>query len=102
MAVFNPGDRQETAESKIEVTVTANNPIKVGVHRFQLVVIDNDGNESAPQIAEVLVRDLERPTAKLEILPKSVEFGKSFVLVADGSSDVPPGTIKRFVFTRLD
>ena len=102
MAVFNPGDKQETPDSKVEVTVSANNPIKVGVHRFQLVVIDNDGNESAPQTAEVLVRDLERPTAKLEILPKSVEFGKSFVLVGSDSSDVAPGTIKTFRWTRLD
>lgn len=102
MAVFNPGDKQETADGKIEVTVTAANPIKVGTHRFQLVVVDNDGNESEPSIAEVLVTDLQRPTAKLEIQPKSVEFGKSFVLVGTGSSDVGSGTIKRFIWTRLD
>lgn len=102
MAVFNPGDKQETADPKIEVTVSQANPIKVGTHRFQLVVVDNEGNESAAAIAEVLVRDLERPTAKLEIQPKSVEFGKSFVLLGSDSSDVPPGTIKRFIWTRLD
>ena len=102
MAVFNPGDRQETAESKIEVTVNQANPIKVGTHRFQLVVVDNEGNESEPAIAEVLVKDLQKPTAKLEIQPKSVEFGKSFVLVGTDSSDVAPGTIKTFRWTRLD
>jgi hypothetical protein len=102
MAVFNPGDKHETAEGKIEVTVSPNSPIGVGTHRFQLVVVDNDGNESAPSIAEVLVRDLQKPTAKLEIQPRSVEFGKSFALVGSESSDIAPGTIKKFIWTRLD
>ena len=102
MAVFNPGDKHETAEGKIEVTVSAGDPIRVGTHRFSLVVVDNDGNESLPSIAEVLVRDLQKPTAKLEIQPKSVEFGKSFVLVGTESSDIAPGTIKKFIWTRLD
>ncbi|HJZ81615.1 MAG TPA: hypothetical protein VKD91_14765 [Pyrinomonadaceae bacterium] len=102
MAVFNPGDKQETQEPKIEVTVTAANPIKVGTHRFQLIVVDDDDNESLPMIAEILVRDLELPTAVLEIQPKSVEFGKSFTLVGVNSSDVPPGSIKKFIWQRLD
>ena len=102
MAVFNPGDKLETAESKIEVTVGGNNTIPVGVHTFQLVVIDNEGNESAAATAQVLVRDLAKPTAKLDIRPNSVEFGKSFVLVGTDSSDVAPGTIKKFIWTRLD
>jgi hypothetical protein len=102
MAVFNEGERQETSEPKIEVTVTAASPIKVGTHRFQLIVVDDDDNESAPSIAEVVIRDLALPTAVLEIQPKSVEFGKSFVLTADRSSDIPPGSIKKYIWTRLD
>ena len=36
MAVFNPGDKQETAEPQIEVTVTADNPLKVGTHKISV------------------------------------------------------------------
>jgi hypothetical protein len=102
MAVFNAGEKQETQESKIEVTVTATSPIKVGTHRFQLIVVDDDDNESAAAIAEVVITDLELPTAVLEIQPKSVEFGKSFTLVGSNSSDVAPGTIRKYIWQRLD
>lgn len=104
MAVFNAGDKQETDSNtpQIEVTVTPANPIPVGVHRFQLVVVDNDDNASAPATVEVLVKALDVPTAKLEIRPKTVEFGKSFVLFGGDSSDIPPGKIKKYIWQRLD
>jgi hypothetical protein len=103
MAVFNVGDKpQETDVPQIEVTVTPNSPIPVGTHRFQLIVVDNDDNSSIAAVAEVLVRDLARPTAKIEVRPKSVEFGKSFLLFGGDSSDIAPGTIKRYFWARLD
>jgi len=102
MAVFNIGDKQETAEPQIEVTVTVGDPLKVGTHRFQLIVVDDDGNESAPAIAEIVIRDLELPTAVLQIQPKSVEFGKSFTLLGENSSDVGSGSIKKYIWQRLD
>src|SRR5262245_48011773 len=102
MAVFNIGEKQETTVPKVEVTVGEGDPLKVGSHKFQLIVVDNDGNESAPAIAEIIIRDLELPTAVLEVQPKSVEFGKSFTLSGESSSDVGSGTIVKYIWQRLD
>jgi hypothetical protein len=102
MAVFNVGDRQETDAPQIEVTVTPNNPIPVGTHQFQLIVFDDEDNASVAALAKVFVKDLERPTARLDIRPETVEFGKSFVLFGGGSTDPTPGKITKYQWMRLD
>jgi hypothetical protein len=38
-------------------TVDVVNDLKVGVHTFQLVVVDDDGNQSAAARARVVVRE---------------------------------------------
>ena len=100
MATFKPGVPVVTAEPTIEVTVTPDAPLPVGRHRFQLVVVDDSGNESAPSIAEVIVRDAQKPTAVLDA-PRDVNSGSSFQLSGARSSDIG-GKIVKYIWTRLD
>jgi hypothetical protein len=101
MADFKPGQPVETTTSDVEVTVTASAPIPAGRHRFQLVVADDSGNLSEPSIAEVIVRDTQKPTAVLDA-PREVELGRSFQLSGKLSSDVASGKIVKYIWTRLD
>jgi hypothetical protein len=98
MATFLPNQPIETTEPKIEVTVSPNAPLPVGVTRFQLVVVDDSGNASEPTFVEVIIRDTQRPTAVLDA-PKQVEAGRSFALAGDRSSDVPPGKVAKYIWT---
>lgn len=101
MAEFKVGERHVTDDPTIEVTVGPNSPLPVGTHRFQLIVVDSDGNTSEAATAEVLVKALDRPTARIEAIPGTVELGKPFVLSSKGSTDIPPGKIVSFQWTRI-
>jgi hypothetical protein len=46
----------ESPSSELKVLQTKRSVMKPGVHRFQLVVIDNSGNRSVPANADVLVK----------------------------------------------
>ena|SRR6185295_7600975 len=100
MATFVPGQDIRTPDPTIEVTVTPQSPLPPGRHRFQLVVIDDSGIQSEPSIAEVIVIDDQKPTAVLDA-PRSVPFGKSFTLSGARSSDIAPGRVAAYVWTRL-
>jgi hypothetical protein len=100
MTEFFPNKPIETAEPKIEVTISPNAPLPAGLTKFQLVVVDDAGNASDPAVVEVIIRDTLRPTAVLDA-PKSVEVGQSFVLVGDRSSDVAPGKVVNYIWTLL-
>ena len=100
MAQFVIGTPIETTESSIEVTVDPARPLAPGRHRFQLVVADDSGNQSAPAVVEVIVRDTTKPTAVIDA-PISVEAGRSFTLQGNRSSDVPPGRLAKFTWTML-
>jgi hypothetical protein len=97
----NVFDAHDTTVPQCLVEVSPNAPIPVGQHRFQLVVVDSDDNASVAATAEVLVKALDRPTARLEIRPSTVELGKSFTLIGEGSTDIPPGKLKSFHWTRI-
>ena len=101
MAEFRPGQPVETTTPDVEVTVTANAPLPVGRHRFQLVVEDDSGNLSEPSTAEVIVRDTQKPTAVLDA-PREVDLGRSFQLSGKRSSDLASGRIVKYIWTRLD
>ena len=101
MAEFRPGQPVETNTPDVEVTIAPNAPLPAGRHRFQLVVEDDSGNRSDPSTAEVIVRDTQRPTAILDA-PREVDFGRSFQLSGRRSSDIAPGRIVRYLWTRLD
>jgi len=100
MADFIIGTSVETVEPTIDVTVTNEKPIPVGRRKFQLVVVDDAGNKSLPDVVEVVVKDTQNPTAILKA-PSQVEFGKSFLLDGRGSSDVPPGKVVKYIWTML-
>ena len=89
-----------TTEPAIEVTSDPNNPLRPGVYRFQLVVIDDSENASEPAFVEVLVRDSQKPTAVIDA-PDRVEFGQSFKLSGERSADLPPGKITQYVWTMV-
>jgi hypothetical protein len=100
MPEFLPGQPIATDVADIEVSVTPASPLPVGRHRFSLVVVDDSGNQSEPDVHEVIVRDATRPTAVLDG-PREVPFGQSFQLNGRRSSDPPPGRIVRYQWTRL-
>ena len=101
MPEFKPGRPVETDTPEVEVTVAPNAPLSPGRHRFQLVVMDDSGNQSEPSTAEVIVLDTQKPTAVLDA-PRQVDLGRSFQLSGRRSSDVAPGKIVRYIWTRLD
>ena len=75
-------------EPTIEVTASEELPLLPGRHQFQLVVEDDAGNRSDPDLVEVVVRDTLKPTAVLEA-PKTVQPGQTFSL--DGRRAVSEG-----------
>jgi hypothetical protein len=101
MAEFNPGETIETEEATIEVTVTPERPLRPGRHRFQLIVVDDSGNQSEPDSVDVIVIDNERPTAVLEG-PGQVPFTRSFNLSGRRSTDTGGGQIVRYLWTMMD
>ena len=100
MANFELNVPIETAEPTIEVTVDPKNPLPVGVHRFQLIVEDDSGNQSLPSTIDVVVRDTQRPTAVLDAVGP-IEAGNSFTLSGVRSSDVPPGKVIKYTWTMV-
>lgn len=101
MANFVVGASLETNDPSVEVTVTPNTPLSAGKHRFQLVVVDDSGNKSLPDVVEVIVKDSKNPTAVLKV-PPQVEVGQSFVLDGRASSDVAPGKVVKYIWTLLE
>jgi len=51
----------------IEVTLSPDKPLPLGRQRFQLIVTDNSGNSSKPDVVEVIVADQDAPTAVLTV-----------------------------------
>jgi hypothetical protein len=100
MPQFQIGAPVETEQPTVEVTVDANSPLPTGQHTFQLVVVDDSGNQSTPATVQVVVRDLTAPTAVIKA-PTQVPFGQSFSLDGSASSDPPPGRVVKFVWTMV-
>jgi hypothetical protein len=93
MPQFVTNQTLETTEPEIEVTVNPQAPLPVGRQRFHLVVVDDGGNVSEPDVAEVIVKDTSRPTAVLQA-PREVHFGQSFSLSGRQSSDIGGRIVK--------
>jgi hypothetical protein len=100
MAQFKPNSDTavEASEPQLEVLVTAENPLKVGKHVFQLIVQDDTGNPSEPAHVTIIVQDTERPTAVIDAIRETgervatpevpVRLGERFVLTGERSSDI--------------
>jgi hypothetical protein len=100
MAQFVINQPVSTDAPTVEVTVTVDKPLPIGRQRFQLVVTDDSGNASKPDVAEVIVADQDAPTAVLTA-PRVVGFGHSFTMSAERSFDSGGGKIVRYVWTYL-
>lgn len=100
MAEFVINQDVETEAPTVEVTITDNNTLPLGRHRFRLIVVDDSGNRSLPDEVDVIVADQQAPTAVLNA-PGTVAFGESFPLDGRRSVDVGGGQIVRFVWTYL-
>src|SRR5262245_45257093 len=100
MAEFVVNQDVATEEPTVEVTVSPERPLRVGRHRFQLVVIDDSGNKSVADRVEVVVADTAAPTAVLSA-PDVVPVGKSFELDGSRSFDAGGGRLTRYVWTYL-
>ncbi len=100
MATFVINVPIETTEATIQVDIPPGAPLRVGPHRFQLVVVDDSGNLSQADTVIVRVLDGDAPTAVLAA-PDSVNFNTAFTLDGGDSSDVGGGRVVRFIWTYL-
>ena len=100
MAEFVVNQDVETDVPNVEVTITPNNALQLGRHRFRLIVVDNSGNRSIPDEVDVIVADQEAPTAVLRA-PTTVAFSQSFNLDGRRSVDAGGGQLVTWVWTYL-
>lgn len=100
MAEFIVNRDIETDTPTVEVTLSDERPLKLGRHRFRLIVVDDSGNKSVPDEVVVIVADTEAPTAVLSA-PSTVSFGSSFPLDGRRSVDAGGGRIVKYVWTYL-
>ena len=100
MADFKFGEPVETKEALVEVTINPNAPLRPGRYTFQLVVVDDSGNQSLPDSVDIIIRDTTQPTAVITA-PSAVEVGRSFNLSGEKSFDAPGGKIVNYVWTLL-
>jgi len=63
MTTFVRGRPVETAQPMVLVDAG----LAVGTHRFQLVVVSNDGRRSAPQLVDVVIT--QRPVTRPPVTP---------------------------------
>jgi hypothetical protein len=100
---FTVGATVTTTDNFVDVTQTPGTvAIPQGTHHFQLIVVDEAGNKSAPVTAAVVIKDTVLPTAVLTIAPTQVQPGATFRLDGSKSSDVAPGTVVQFIWTMID
>jgi hypothetical protein len=109
MAQFKVNVPVAQTDPVVKVESTRADPIPLGANRFQLIVVDDAGNESEPTFVTVIVRDEDKPTAVLDmvnadgkIVDPVAPFGNSFVLSGGRSSDIEPGKIVEYRFMLLD
>ncbi len=100
MAKFTVNVPVETNTPNVVVDADPQATLPPGRHRFSLVVVDDSGNESAPDTVDVIVADRDRPTAVLQG-PDVASAGKPFTLSGARSFDTGGGIIKTWRFTYL-
>lgn len=77
----------ETQDAQLKININAQQPLAPGAYTFELVVVDDSGNQSQPTRARVVVRDNTAPTAVLTA-PQAVDIGKPITLDASRSTDI--------------
>lgn len=80
----------------------------VGPHRFQLIAVDDDGQESDPAFLDVVITAGDRPTAVLDLtdangqrINSDTVVGRRLFLSGARSSDVEPGRIVEYRYTLI-
>jgi hypothetical protein len=106
------GRQVDTVDSTLPMSIFLNGVVELatGQHQFELVVTDDSGNESAPANLTVIVVDIERPTAVIEIRDATgrpvnngqLPLGENFILDGSQSTDVGGGSIVRYSWTVVD
>ena len=109
MAQFTLNQTVAQADAVVTVETSRANPFPIGANRFQLVVVDDDGNLSDPTFIDVIVQDPKIPTAVLDVVNSdgkrvdpTVMQGANFILSGARSTDVDPGKIVEYRFTLID
>ncbi len=97
---INQSIEGEASDSSLVISVdpTAGG-MKPGTYVFQLEVIDDAGNRSAPATAKITVIDDDAPTAIISG-PETVSFGKGFTFSGAKSTDIG-GSITKYIWTQL-
>lgn len=91
MARFRPGETIET--TRPEITVEG---LPIGPHRFQLIVIDTNGNRSAPDEVVVLVRPrITIPIPTFPGLPPTRPILETRPTTPISTPSTPSGPIRR-------
>lgn len=98
--VINQPIQINAPDDTLSIVMDPAAPLDVGAHVFQLIAVDESGNQSTPAIMRVVVLDSKLPTAVISG-PSSVEFGEKFILSGRESSDVPPGRIASYIWTKI-
>lgn len=100
MAQFVINTDVTTDQPLVEVTISPDQPLPLGRHRFRLIVVDDSGNKSAPDEVELIVADQSAPTAVLGV-PRVVALGASFNMDGSKSFDVGGGKVVQWLWTYL-
>lgn len=88
----------DAPDAVLNITADVRNGLLTGTYVFQLVVLDDAKNPSAPTSFRLVVMDDTAPTAVITG-PERVSFGKSFTLSGERSSDADNGKIVRYIWT---
>ncbi len=109
MPIFKKNKSVQQGQPQVKVQFAANSGLDLGANRFELVVIDDAGNESAPAHLDIIVKDTDRPTAVLDMvdgngkrITPTIGQGKSFFLSGARSSDKGDGKVVKYRITWVD
>ncbi len=85
-------------DTSLLITADRKKPLPVGVHTFQLQVVDDSDNASQGSRVRVIVVDDKAPTAVITA-PERVPFGSSFTLSGERSVETGGGKIVKYIWT---
>lgn len=91
-----PNQQITTQDAQLKINMNAQQSLPPGTYTFELVVVDDSGNQSTPARAQVVVRDTAAPTAVL-IAPQSVNVGQAIILSGSKSTDIG-GKVGKYIW----
>lgn len=90
----------EAAAPDATLVITMDRPMPIGAYTFQLEVLDDSNNRSAPVQVRITIVDNQAPSAVISA-PRTVAFNTEFTLSGAESRDIGGGTIARYIWTLL-